>query len=458
VSRLLIAGASGFIGQALLNKLQSDPNLSIVALSRQQPIVGHERLEWRQADIFSLKDIVQAMEGCDQVVYLVHSMLPSASLVQGTFYDLDLILADNFARAARQTGVKHVVYLGGLLPIEQGELSWHLKSRLEVEQCLQSAAPQVTVLRAGMVIGQGGSSFAILRRLVQRLPVMLCPSWTSTLSQPIDLDDLLNVLHCCLTEESVRGKVWDVGGPKVMTYQEMMAAMARSLGKKPVMISVGAFSLNMSRFWVTLVTGAPRALVYPLVLSLRYAMLVREKARFPRQDLMRTPFTESLTHWVNKVEGDVHAFHTPVVLKAPKHVRSVQRLVLPPGKDAAWVANEYFLWLPQFFSFIIRTRVEGTLCRFYFITPKLTLLLLDKSVERSTPDRQLLYIRGGLLAAEQGRGRLEFREVLERSHVMAAIHEFRPALPWIIYKWTQAVVHLIVMNAFGRHLQSIKEK
>ena len=122
MSRLLIAGASGFIGQALLHKLQSDPQLSIVALSRQQPIVGHERLVWRQADIFSLKDIVQAMDGCDQVVYLVHSMLPSASLVQGTFYDLDLILADNFARAARQTGVKHVVYLGGLLPIEQAVL------------------------------------------------------------------------------------------------------------------------------------------------------------------------------------------------------------------------------------------------------------------------------------------------------------------------------------------------
>lgn len=455
--KTLIAGASGFIGQALLKKLQSDPQLSIVALSRQQPSVGHERLEWRQADIFSLKDIAQAMEGCDQVVYLVHSMLPSASLVQGTFYDLDLILADNFARAARQVGVKHVVYLGGLLPKEQNQLSWHLKSRLEVEQCLQSAAPRVTVLRAGMVIGQGGSSFAILRRLVQRLPLMLCPSWTSTLSQPIDLDDLLKVLHSCLTDESVQGHVWDVGGPKVMTYQEMMGAMATSLGKKTRMISVGAFSLNMSRFWVTFVTGAPKALVYPLVLSLRYAMLVREKARFPRTELMQTPFDESLKHWVNKVEGDVHAFHTPVVLKAPKHVRSVQRLVLPAGKDAAWVADEYFRWLPRFFSFIIRTQVEGTLCRFYFVTPKLTLLLLDKSVERSAPDRQLLYIRGGLLAREQGRGRLEFREVLERRHVMAAIHDFRPALPWIIYKWTQAVVHLIVMNAFGRHLQSIKE-
>lgn len=456
--KTLIAGASGFIGQALLKKLQSDPQLSIVALSRQQPQVGHERLEWRQADIFSLKDIAQAMEGCDQVVYLVHSMLPSASLVQGTFYDLDLILADNFARAARQVGVKHVVYLGGLLPKDQENLSWHLKSRLEVEQCLQSAAPRVTVLRAGMVIGQGGSSFAILRRLVQRLPVMLCPSWTSTLSQPIDLDDLLKVLHCCLTDENVQGKVWDVGGPRVMTYQEMMSSMATSLGKKPRMISVGAFSLNMSRFWVTMVTGAPKALVYPLVLSLRYAMLVRGKARFPREELMKTPFEESLSHWVSIVEGDVHAFHTPVVLKAPKHVRSVQRLVLPAGKDAAWVADEYFRWLPRFFSFIIRTQVEGTLCRFYFVVPKLTLLLLDKSVDRSSPDRQLLYIRGGLLAAEQGRGRLEFREVLERRHVMAAIHDFRPALPWIIYKWTQAVVHLIVMNAFGRHLKSIKEK
>lgn len=457
MSRVLLAGGSGFIGQALLERLKADPTFSVVALSRQKPEVGHERLEWKQGDLFSLKDITEAMRGCDQVVYLVHSMLPSASLVQGTFYDMDLILADNFARAAKALGVQHILYLGGLLPDKGIKLSWHLKSRLEVEKCLQGAAPKVTVLRAGMVLGRGGSSFAIMRRLVQRLPVMFCPSWTSTRSQPIDLNDLMKVMLAVLKEDELKGQVWDVGGPHVMTYLEMMKVTARAMKKKPLMVPVGAFSPNFSRFWVTLVTGAPRALVYPLVLSLRHAMIVSRDKMFPRQELMQTSFEASLSHWASLSEGDVHAFHTPVVLKAPKHVRSVQRLVLPKGKTAEWVAEEYFLWLPRFFSFIIRTQVVGVTCRFYFIHPRFTLLLLEKSIERSQSDRQLLYIKGGLLASKQDRGRLEFREVLDKKYVLAAIHDFRPALPWMIYKWTQAIVHLAVMYAFGNHLKKVQK-
>lgn len=457
MSRLLIAGASGFIGQALIQKLLDETELSIVALSRQESASSNERLIWKQGDIFSLKDITEAMQGCDQAIYLVHSMLPSASLVQGTFYDMDLILADNFVRAAKACNVRHVLYLSGLIPLDKSELSWHLKSRLEVENCLLEAAPLVTVLRAGMVLGQGGSSFAIMRRLVERLPLMLCPRWTFTRSQPVDLDDLMKVFKECLMNPSVQGKIWDVGGPEVMSYQTMMQVMAESLGKKPRIINVGTFSLNMSRFWVTLVTGAPRALVYPLVLSLRHTMLVQKERQFPKPELLQTDFKKSLGHWSSMNEGEVHAFKTPVVLRRSKHVRSVQRLDLPRGKNAEWVAEEYFRWLPRFFSFIIRIRIEELFCRFYLLHPALTLLLLEKSVERSTPDRQLLYIKGGLLAKTVGRGRLEFREVLQHRYILAAIHDFHPRLPWMIYKWTQAVVHLIVMNAFGRHLSRNKD-
>jgi hypothetical protein len=285
---------------------------------------------------------------------------------------------------------------------------------------------------------------------------MLCPRWTSTRSHPIDLQDLVQVFLCCLKDASVRGQVWDVGGPKQMTYLEMLQLTARHLKKNPWMIPVTFFSPKFSRFWVTLVTGAPRALVYPLVLSLRHSMLVRPERRFPRPELMQTTFDQSLAQLVPLNEGQVHAFQPPVVLKTDKHVRSVQRLVLPQGKSAEWVAQEYFLWLPRFFSFLIRIQIHGDICRFYLLHPRLTLLLLEKSFERSTPDRQLLYIRGGILAKRADRGRLEFREVLQGRYVLAAIHDFRPRLPWMVYKWTQAVVHLIVMFAFGRHLKNIK--
>lgn len=453
MSRVLIAGASGFIGQNLLKRLEADLDLSIVALSRQKVSVVHERLEWRQADLFSLKDITLAMEGCDQVVYLVHSMLPSASLVQGKFYDLDLILADNFARAAKKHNIRHIIYLGGLLPLDRSHLSWHLKSRKEVEKILRDAAPVVTVLRAGMVLGSSGSSFVMMKRLVQRLPIMICPVWTETPAQTIDLHDLTSVLRECLVNTEVQGRTWDVGGKEILSYRQLMELTAKIFNKHVRFISVNLFTPRISRFWVTLITGAPRALVYPLIESLTHPMLVRPENRFPIESLMSTPIKSSIERIVSMDSQPVHAFRLSVDSKAPQSARSVQRLMLPPGKDAQWVAEEYFRWLPRFFSFIIKTKIVGNFCYFYFIHPKIILLILEKSTEVSTSERQLLYVRGGLLSQSVGRGRLEFREVMNKKYIMAGIHDFRPALPFRIYRYTQAIVHLIVMKAFGLHLR-----
>ncbi len=454
--RILVAGASGFVGQALIEALRSLPGVEVIAFSRNPrpdypPVRGHA------GDLFSFRDIYEAMEGCDQAVYLVHSMLPSADLVQGNFADMDLILVDNFARAARSRGVKHVMYLGGLVP-EQGALSPHLQSRLEVERCLIKALPTVTVLRAGMILGAGGSSFTILRRLVERLPVMACPGWTQTLTQPVDLRDLVQVFLRCLTDTTLQGHIWDVGGARPLTYLEMLRLTAEALGKRPYFIPVGAFSPALSRLWIRLITGAPVELVNPLVESLLHPMVVAPRRRFPLTELLATPFEESLRYWSGKVQSAVHAFNRPALRERPRDVRSVQRLVLPRDKDAAWVAREYFRWLPHFFSLIIRVRVEPLRCVFYFLRPQWVLLILSVSHERSTSDRQLLYITGGWLASpNQGRGRLEFREALDRRYVLSAIHEFRPALPWFVYKWSQAVVHLVVMNAFARHLRVLDE-
>ena len=453
MSRILIAGASGFIGQNLLKRLELDSDLSIVALSRQKTNVSHERLEWRQADLFSLKDISIAMEGCDQVVYLVHSMLPSASLVQGKFYDLDLILADNFARAAKQHEVSHIVYLGGLLPDDKKDLSWHLRSRYEVEKILKAAAPKVTVLRAGLVLGANGSSFVIMKRLVERLPVMICPSWTNSKAQTIDLQDLVSVLRECLVNPEVQGATWDVGGNEILTYKELMKLTAR-IFKKPIkFFNVNLFSPNISRYWVSLVTGAPKALVYPLIQSLKHTMLVNPSRRFPKPELMKTSIQESIERIVNVEAKEVHAFKIRPVQNATHTARSVQRLILPPGRDALWVAEEYFRWLPVFFSFIIKIEIVGNFCNFYFIHPRIILLILEKSTDISRPDRQLLYVRGGLLSGEQVRARLEFREVMNRKFIIAGIHDFRPSLPWIVYRYTQAIVHLFVMKSFGVHLR-----
>src|SRR5690606_17786672 len=153
---------------------------------------------------------------------------------QGDFSDHDLVAADNFARAASHAGVRQIVYLGGLVP--EGDLSAHLRSRLEVEHALAQHGVPVTALRAGMVVGPGGSSTDIMLRLVRRLPAMICPSWTTTLTQPIALSDCVELLTWCLGETRTFGESFDVGGPDVLTYRDMMQRAAAALGLKRPML------------------------------------------------------------------------------------------------------------------------------------------------------------------------------------------------------------------------------
>lgn len=448
MKKILIAGASGFIGCALIDCLLNDPNLEIIALSRGERESHHPRLIWKKCDLFSLKDISDSMIGCEEAYYLVHSMLPSASLSQGSFYDFDLIMADNFMRAGEKLGLKHIIYLGGMIP-PQDELSWHLKSRLEVEETFRHSKIKTTVLRAGLIIGPNGSSFTILQRLIERLPVMICPTWTNTRSMPVALKDVVKVLKRCLCETELQGKIYDIAGPEIVTYQGLISKAARKIRKSMRLITLNIIPISISRLWVSFITGVPRDLVYPLVLSLRHEMLPSPNYHWPYPDDLSTKLDDAL------VEALVTPLKRTQKVKFPfnKDVRSIQRLVLPPGKNAEWVAEEYFKWLPFFFSTLVSVSIQGNRCTFYLLDPSIKILILEKSVERSTPDRQLLYVVGGLLSGVMDRGRLEFREVLDHRYVMAALHEFRPALPWFIYRWTQAIVHIIVMKAFGDHLK-----
>jgi uncharacterized protein YbjT (DUF2867 family) len=446
--KILIAGASGFIGRALIDFLLASDDISLIALSRYQRDSHHPRLKWLKCDLFSLRDIDEAMEGVEVGYYLVHSMLPSASLSQGRFYDFDLIMADNFIRAAQHHHLKHIIYLGGMIP--KGEiLSWHLRSRLEVEETLRSSSIKTTVLRAGLIIGPQGSSFTILERLIRRLPVMICPAWTRTLSQPIALKDVIKSLRRVLLSQELQGKIYDMGGPEIITYQGLIQKTAARIKKTRTLITLNIIPLWLSRYWVSLITGVPKDLVYPLVLSLRHEMLASGEYAYPYPEDLKTGLNQALDESLKYEERkSFQGFRPP-----ERDVRSIQRLILPPGRSAEWVAQEYFNWLPRFFSTLIRVDVEGNRCTFFLLHPELKLLVLEKNPERSSTDRQLLYIVGGMLAGKQGRGRLEFREVLNGDYVMAAIHEFRPRLPWFIYRWTQALIHLLVMKGFGEHLK-----
>lgn len=442
--RVAVAGATGFVGRALVEALQGHGEILALGRSASPFRSARGAVSWKRCDLFSLRETEAALSGVDTAYYLVHSMLPKNRLTQGSFEDLDLLLADNFGRAAAAAGVRRIVYLGGLVPGpgEEEGLSAHLASRLEVEHALGAHDVPVTAVRAGLVVGKGGSSLRILVRLVQRLPVMLLPRWTRTRTQPIALDDVVAVLVHCLEDEESRGRVCQVGGPDVMTYRDMMRETAQVLGRPSLMMPVPFFTPGLSRLWISLITGTPRALVDPLVESLQHTMVVDDGWLQQRMGRAGRPFREALARAVQD-EGQESA----------PTARSVQRLPLPAGRDATWVAEEYAAWLPQLLWPFLRVDVRDTTTRIHVKGIRRPLLQLELRPERSGPDRALFEVSGGLLArAGPGMPRLEFRIVPDGSHVLAAVQEFHPRLPWWLYERTQARVHVWVMRRFGRRL------
>ncbi|MCB0324789.1 MAG: NAD(P)H-binding protein [Bdellovibrionales bacterium] len=461
MAKIAVAGAAGFVGRELIAALAGEHH--VLALTRGRSRVSTidrgRGLEWRQCDLFSLLETERALEGAECAVYLVHSMLPSAELTQASFADLDLLVADNFARAARDAGVRHIVYLGGILP--QGEtLSPHLASRQEVEQALASYGVPVTTLRAAMVLGPGGSSFSIVQRLVERLPWMICPAWTQVKSQPVALDDVVQAIRFVLGNAEHYHRVYDVAGPEAVTYHELMLMTADVLGLRRRLWNVPFFTPRLSRLWVTLVTGAPKNLIAPLIESLRHEMVSQAEQRLVLPGHRYASVREALMRaTAERRPSAPRAFQLPDDERRSQTVRSVQRLPLPQHLDAEQVAQLYMTWVPKHLRPIIRVTVSGDRCFFRLPGIARPLLVIERSGERSSASRQLFYIRGGMLARPERRARLEFRETLDRKMLLAALHDFKPTLPWFLYIRTQAVVHLWVMRSFARFLlQSGKDE
>lgn len=456
-----IAGATGFIGRWFIETFKHKYNF--IAISRRNlENEPDSHVEWRQADLYSMSSTRAAVIGADYAIYLVHSMMPSTRLNQSNFEDTDLILADNFARACDRAKVRQIIYIGGILPSDDpDELSPHLRSRYEVEQTLGARQTPLTTIRAGIIVGPGGSSFQVIEKLVQRLPVMGCPSWAQTATEPISLRNMLQIMDHVMGEEDFFDEALEVGGEEVMSYQEMLATTAKMMGKKRLIFPMPVLSIGFSKLWVSLFSDSNMSFISPLVESLRHEMVADTHPKLDKLDVNYLSFEESVRdalenrHEFPKLPAKIPT--PPSEEKERNTVRSVQRLSNPLSRSATWVAKRYTHWLPSFFRSLIRVRVdEDENCSFHILNsaPILKLTFVE---ERSDEDRQLFFITGGLLDKRTDHGWLEFREVLNKRYVLAAIHEFVPALPWYIYVSTQALMHLWVMNSFNRHLRKMGE-
>lgn len=449
---VVIAGATGFIGRWFIERFHHKYRIIALSRGRMLPEPGYDKAEWRQVELYSLSSTEAALAEADYAIYLVHSMHPSTRLHQGSFDDTDLLLADNFSRAARANGLQQILYIGGLLPDrdDDKELSRHLRSRWEVEQTLGNAGVPVTALRAGIIVGQGGSSFMMIRKLVERLPVMICPSWCRSATQPVALEDALKMMDYCLGREAFYGRSFDIGGDKVTTYMDMIKVVADLLELPRYTTHVKYFSPGFSTLWVATFTDTSQALVRPLVQSLKHDLTAQPNElleAFPERQGFATAARRAL-HGKEKLPPLPK--RAPPEVREKNTVRSVQRLPNPLGHTATFVARLYQRWLPVFFRALIRVESVDEVSTFSALGQPL--LQLQFIPDRSDADRQLFFITGGRLVRRKDYGWLEFRRVLGGRYIISAIHEFVPSLPWYVYIISQAIAHSIVMKKFGKYL------
>ncbi len=463
--RIAVAGGSGFVGTHL--RLNLAHRYDFRALTRSPSVARQassvSQTEWWHCDLYSLPKVKEALEGCDYAFYLVHSMAPSSRLMQGAFQDTDLLLADNFIRAAEAAGVRHVVYLSGLMP-ENEALSPHLRSRYEVESVLRSRSVPVTVLRAGLIFGPGGSSFSMLVNLVRRLPLMLLPAWVGSQTHSIDIENVCQAFDHAVSEPELEGGVYDLGGHEPMTYRELILRTSALLGKPSRTINFPLNCFSLSKQWVALFGSVPQALVGPLQESLLHDLKARPNPLLQRLEGRLVPFEASLRRSVDawgrpKSNPRERTQSTDRrVIKQERRVRSVQRMPLPRGWDAQQIAHEYGHWLSRTFGGLLHAeRDPDGVVRFTSFGRRLALLELTPTPYTLDNSRRCAYyISGGALSrAVDPPGRFEFRLFPESDCLIASIHGFAPTLPWWLYSRTQARVHLRVMKSFSKHLMRL---
>jgi uncharacterized protein YbjT (DUF2867 family) len=279
--RITVFGAGGVIGRALLPLLAEH---EVTAVSRSARDDAGAR--WLVADVVTGEGVAQALEGAEVAYYLVHS------LASRDFERQDRAAADTIAREAAGAGIRQIVYLGAL-GADDPNASPHLRSRRETAERLASGSVPVTSLRAAMVIGRGSAAFETILALVDRLPVMITPSWVGTPTQPIALEDVARYLAGLCGDERAFGQGLDTGGPEVMTYREMIERIAALRGRRPLILEVPVLTPYLSSLWLELVTPVEAAVARPLVEGLRNPTIAREERIRRLLPFDLTPFDEA---------------------------------------------------------------------------------------------------------------------------------------------------------------------
>ena len=286
--KTLILGATGYVGGSLLSHL-IEKNHRLKCLVRDPSRLSRTGIEMVKGDASDRTAVESALDGCDRIVYLIHSMSGGTD----SFEALDRRIATNVAAAAGSSGVRQIVYLGALGNRRQSQTP-HLRSRHEVAEILRASGIPVTELRAAVIIGAGSASFEMIRMLVDRLPVMICPRWVNVKTQPIAIEDVLRYIAQSLTQPDALGATVDIGGPDVLSYRDMMQSVARQMQLRRLILPVPVLTPWLSSHWVNLVTTVSAPLARALIESVRSETVCEDDSARRLFDFRPTAFEEAV--------------------------------------------------------------------------------------------------------------------------------------------------------------------
>ena len=303
--KILITGGTGYVGGRLIPLVRDRGDEFQLRLMARQPEYLRARVgddvEIVEGDVTRPETLAAALEGIDTAYYLIHSMGCGQD-----FEEQDRLAARNFAQAAKASDVKRIVYLGGL-GVQDESLSKHLRSRHEVGAVLQESGAQVIEFRASIVIGSGSLSFELIRALVQKLPVMICPKWVSTAAQPIAIEDVLAYLSFALDHEAGESRVYEIGGPDQVSYGDLMREYAKQRGLKRLMIPVPFLSARLSSLWLGLVTPVYATIGRKLVESLKNPTVVHDQSALDAFPLRPMSLTAAIERALSKEDSEFAA-------------------------------------------------------------------------------------------------------------------------------------------------------
>lgn len=269
---ILVTGGTGYIGGKLIPLLEQK-NVSVRCLARSPDKLKSnvkESTEVIQGDVLDVSSLVSALQGIDTAYYLIHLMSG-----KGDFEEQDRQAAENFAHAAKQANVKRIIYLGGI-GVDDGNLSPHLKSRQEVGQILRESGVECIEFRSSIVIGAGSLSFDLVCSLTNRLPIMICPRWLATPTQPTAIDDILAYLLESLKLPPGPSRIFEIGGKDVVTYGDIIREYAKQKGLRRWLISVPLLTPYLSSLWLGLVTPTSAEVGRHLIEGLRNPTVVTD--------------------------------------------------------------------------------------------------------------------------------------------------------------------------------------